>query len=339
MRIARIIPFTQACFLLLFLFAVASACRSKVKPPEHDIVKTEEAWEVRTSRNLQDNLAYALDNKGNLDDTFHLEYIKVANAVYKDNNYQLIWSIRGEPSRIADNLYTFVSNAKLYGLFPSDYAFGRLRHFRELMEKDSIAKKDAALWARHDLVLTNSFFSLVKDLKHGRLPYDSTTLRRDSLITDSFYLAQLNAVISLRQVNQVLEDLEPNHTGYDSIKAYLPRFLDSADFRPYTRLVYPYKDSIAFYGLLQQRLHEIGVLDSLKASPDTATIAPAVRKYQKARNLKVTGKPNESLVYSLNMTDYERFRSIAVNMDRYKHLPDTMPNTYVWVNIPSYLMT
>jgi murein L,D-transpeptidase YcbB/YkuD len=32
----------------------------------------------------------------------------------------------------------------------------------------------------------------------------------------------------------------------------------------------------------------------------------------------------------------DRFRQIAVNLDKYKLLPDTLPSTRVWVNIPSY---
>jgi L,D-transpeptidase YcbB len=338
MRIQRILLPVYTCLPLLLVLLITS-CRSKEKPPEHDIVKTEEAWETRTARNLQANLTYALENKGNLDDTSHLGYIKIINAVYKDNQYQLVWSIKGEASRIADNLYSFISNARLYGLFPSDYSFNKLRTFKELVERDSIARKDAALWARHDMLLTNSFFALVRDLKHGRLPYDSTTLRKDSLITDSFYLGQLQIVVESRQVNQVLENLEPNHEGYDSIKAYLPAFLDSADFRPYTKVTYPYKDSIAFYRQLQQRLFEVKILDTVVASPDTTLMAKAIRKYQAAKKMKVTGKPSESMVYNLNMTDLERFKSIAINLDRYKHLPDTMPPTYVWVNLPSYMLT
>lgn len=338
MRIQRISLLTNALLFLLLLLC-ATACRNAEKPPEHDIVKAEEAWEIRTTRNLQANLAYALENKGNLDDTSHLEYIKTVNSVYTDNQYQLLWSIKGESSRIADNLYSFISNAKLYGLFPSDYSFNKLRIFRELVEKDSTARKDAALWARHDMLLTNSFFALVKDLKHGRLPHDSTTLRKDSLITDSFYLGQLQAVVESRQVNQVLENLEPDNAGYDSIKAYLPRFLDSADFKPYTKLTYPYKDSIAFYRQLQQRLFEVKILDTIVASPDTALMTNAVRRYQQKNNIKVTGKVGEITVYSLNQSDLERFKSIAINLDRFKHLPDTMPTTYVWVNLPSYMLT
>jgi len=269
----------------------------------------------------------------------YLDFINLVSTAYKDQQHQLIWSIKGENNRIAENLFSFVENAPRYGLYPSDYSYHQIKNMREQLKNDSTAKKDAALWARLDLVMTNSFFKLTRDLKHGRLAHDSTTLRKDSLLNDSFYLAQLSAVVNSRQLSEVLHGLEPKHAGYDSIKAYLPSFLDSANFFHYTKLTWPTKDSIAFYQSLQKRLYEEKLLDTVVTSPDTAVIAAALRKYQTRKKFKVTGRPNENTVNSLNTTDLERFRTIAINLDRYKHLPDTMPSTYVWVNIPSYMLT
>ncbi|HEX6181552.1 MAG TPA: hypothetical protein VFZ47_09930, partial [Chitinophagaceae bacterium] len=313
MRISHINPIVQACLLFVVAAVILSSCESKgSKPAAQDIVKTEEAWEIRTSRNLKDNLTYAVENKGKLNDTLFFQHINLANTIYQDNQYQLIWSIKGENNRIAESLFSFISNARLYGLFPSDYDFTRLEGMRSLMKSDTLAQKDAALWARQDIMFTNAFFSLVRDLKLGRLPNDSTTLRKDSLLTDSFYIAQLQSAIHSRQVNEVLHGLEPKHAGYDSLKAYLPRFLDSARFRPYTYLTWPYKDSLAFYRALNERLYQERLLDTLRENPDTATIATALRKYQAIKKIKVSGKPSEGLVNYLNMTDLERFKVIAI---------------------------
>jgi murein L,D-transpeptidase YcbB/YkuD len=52
----------------------------------------------------------------------------------------------------------------------------------------------------------------------------------------------------------------------------------------------------------------------------------------------VTGKINENTVKSLNNTAWEKFKQIAINLDRYKLLPDTLPQKFIWVNIPSYYM-
>jgi murein L,D-transpeptidase YcbB/YkuD len=42
------------------------------------------------------------------------------------------------------------------------------------------------------------------------------------------------------------------------------------------------------------------------------------------------------MVSMMDNTDWEKFKRIAINMDRYKLLPDTMPHTYVWVNLPAF---
>ena len=40
----------------------------------------------------------------------------------------------------------------------------------------------------------------------------------------------------------------------------------------------------------------------------------------------------------LNLSSEQRFRIVALNLDRYKHLSDSMPQRYIWVNIPSYYL-
>ena len=55
-----------------------------------------------------------------------------------------------------------------------------------------------------DLLLTDAFFHLVKDLRHGRLDYDSVTLRKDTVLPDSVYtqaLASANYLPSCSQIS------------------------------------------------------------------------------------------------------------------------------------------
>jgi L,D-transpeptidase YcbB len=40
----------------------------------------------------------------------------------------------------------------------------------------------------------------------------------------------------------------------------------------------------------------------------------------------------------LNTSDIERFKRIAITLDRYKQLPAKMPDTYIWVNLPGYYL-
>ena len=52
------------------------------------------------------------------------------------------------------------------------------------------ARRDAVLWSKTDLMLTDAFMHIVKDIKLGRLPDDSISQRKDSVLTDEFYMQQ-----------------------------------------------------------------------------------------------------------------------------------------------------
>jgi L,D-transpeptidase YcbB len=110
------------------------------------------------------------------------------------------------------------------------------------------------------------------------------------------------------------------------------------DRRTYTYVVYPMKDSLKFIKNVQKRLQESGDLDPSVKIPDSASMANAVKNYQKRKGLKIDGKITSSLVRSMNTTDREKFKRIAINMDRYKQLPDELPEKYIFVNLPGYYL-
>ena len=323
-------------FLGFGIFSLSLGCKEKVKPPTTDIVKKKEAWEERTAKNLRQYLEYAMENGGKLNDSMSVRHIGLLNSFYRGNEFSLVWSMRGNSKYIGSKLIEFIRESRKYGLFPEDYGLSRLQKIQQDVQVDTNARNDAALWVRNDLFLTDAFISLSRDLKQGRLAYDSVTLRKDTVLPDSLYIGLLQDVIARNEVQQPLQSLEPKHAAYDSIKTYLAAFLDSAKFVNYTFLSYPYTDSIRFFKSLQKRLYEDSLMPLLYNKIDTAILAKAIRRYQIRKGWKVTGKVNEALVKSLNNNDLQKFKRIAVNLDRYKLLPDTFPLSYVWVNLPSF---
>ena len=328
--------FILYAFIGLGLSLASTGCKEKIKPPTRDIVKKKEAWEERTAKNLRQYLEYAMENNGKLNDSMSVRHIRLLNNFYRDNQFNLVWSMRGNSKYIGTKLVEFVKGSRKYGLFPEDYGLARLERIQQMVQVDTNAKNDAALWVRNDLFLTDAFLMLSKDLKQGRLAFDSVTLRKDTVLSDSLYLGLLHDVIARNEVQQPLQSLEPKYAAYDSIKTYLSTFLDSANFVNYTFLAYPYADSVRFFKQLQRRLYEDSLMPLLYNKIDTSLLSKAVRKYQARKGWKITGKVNEALVKSLNNNDAQKFKRIAINLDRYKLLPDTFPITYVWVNLPSY---
>jgi murein L,D-transpeptidase YcbB/YkuD len=322
--------------VLLLIFLVA--CRGGKGKGEKDDVKTPVQIDQHVGEDLKSVLQYAADNHDKLNDSTTLLYRVLEDSLYGSNGYVAIWSDKERWKRQADSLLSFIDSSKEYGLFPTDYHYYSLHFIQRILQEDTMAKKNAAIWTRADLLLTDAFFHLIKDIRQGRLDYDSVTLRKDSVLPDSVFTGALASAIQTNSISATLQELEPKHPGYDSVKAYLHDFLATAHFRKMTWLEYPYQDSAAFYQALTHRLQESGYIDSAATTADTAVLRGAIRQYQTVNKIKVTGRVTQDMVNMMNNSDWEKFKRIAITLDRYKLLPDTLPKTYVWVNLPAFTL-
>ncbi|HTN06220.1 L,D-transpeptidase family protein [Agriterribacter sp.] len=321
---------------VLLLFACNEASQA---PKAVEMVSKPENLNKKTNENIAITMAFASEHNGKLNDSLIFNMLPVVKLWYTGLDSLRTWSDQERWLPMADSLYYFIRQSEKYGLFPSDYHFSHLDIIHHKLKTDSTAMLDAAMWARGDLLFTDAFMQIVKDIKLGRLEKDSVTLRKDSVITDSFYVALLKQVHSSKALTPLLEALEPHHEGYVELRGALKSFLDSMNRTKYTYLYYPFTDpadSLNFIKNLQTRLYEGGYISFNDRAADTAALTAAVKGYQKENDLKVDGKAGTMVVKSLNNNDQEKFKTIAINLDRYKQLPDTMPQRYLWVNIPAY---
>jgi murein L,D-transpeptidase YcbB/YkuD len=335
----------NCCLLILVLFFLACHGRGKTpvkptpeKPKEKDIVEQPEALEVRIGRNINSALEFILVNDGTLNDSIQLGQDTVVNTFYQKRNYEPVWCTQEKWLPLCDSLIDFIGHTTEYGLFPSDYHYRLLKNIRQQTIEDTLAQKDAALWSRGELLFSDAFFRMCYDLRKGRLPNDSVTLRKDTMGMNGY----LNIFSQFQQSGDVaglMHELEPKHEGYDSLKLALKSLLKSANpLKKYTYITYPAYDLVELYNNLQQRLFEEGIIKSATEKMDSVAIKKEIGRYQKLKGLTVTGSLNENTVKRLNNTPWEKFKRVAITLDRYKLLPDSMPVTFIWVNIPSFTM-
>jgi murein L,D-transpeptidase YcbB/YkuD len=331
------------CIILVALSLLACHGREKpaVKPPapkEKDIVEQPEALNIRITRNLQSAIEFILASKGVLNDSIALGKDTLVDQFYQKRNYEPIWCSQEKWLPLSDSLFEFIGHATEYGLFPGDYNYRILKNIRLQTTEDTLGQKDAALWSRGDLLLTDAFFRMCYDLRKGRLPYDSVTLRKDTMSAGS-YLNLFDTLQQTKDVAGLMHNLEPKHEAYDSLKSGLKKFLRSVEsLKKYTYIPYPVSNSADYQNNLKKRLFEEGLIESPFDYMDTTSLKLVIGKYQRQKGLTETGKLNSNTVTSLNNTSWEKFKRIALTLDRYKLLPDSMPTTYIWVNIPAYNM-
>ena len=323
--------------LLIFLF-FGFSCKSKHAAAEQQIVASPEEMDGKITENIRAVLQYALDNNGKINDSIKLSLPAIVDSFYHTNNYTNIWSKNEQWEPLADSLYNFIEACEAYGLFPADYHYTDLIILKKRLAEDSLAKTDANIWTKAELMLSDAFMQISKHLKQGRLMPDSISLSADTSVTNVFFIKNLNAAIKNKSLTSILNSLEPKHTGYIELKKGIKKFIENMDRKIYTYIIYPAKDSIAFIKNLQKRLQQSGYLDTVTKQADSAQIALAIKNFQKQKGIKTDGKITSSLIRLLNITDKERFKNIAINIDRYKQLPEQLPEKYIWVNLPGYYL-
>jgi L,D-transpeptidase YcbB len=323
---------TVVVLLLAILFA---ACRNKGKTND-TIALSPQDMQQKSAMLVKDLLSGLAADSGRSVDSFLLigqpELIK---KVYEQRSFELLWGKDGSWLSQGDSLFSFINNSKFYGLFPEDYHFGSLSEIKRRIFADSLSKgdrKDALLWSRADIMLTDALLKLLKDIRIGRLPNDSVTLLKDTVLNDEFYMKQLEVFRQQGSMNAIALQLEPAHNGYHALKAAIPQFLASANNKEYTIVPYPEKDQLRFQKALQKRLYEGGYIPFDSVAADSVQLAAAVKKFQQDKGITVDGRAGEGTVRMLNVNDRERFIRIAISLDKYKKLPEQMPGKYIWVN-------
>lgn len=327
-------------FLTVIFFL---ACNNKHKEKDADVVTNPVSMDSHVTENISNELKDISASSTKIYDTINLQLPMVVKEFYSQHDYAPVWSSAAKWQPFADSLYRFITDAEYEGLFPADYHFNKLKFLKDTLDADSITRMNAVYWTKADLLFTDGFMQLIKDLKQGRLQPDSLSLNKDSVLIGKFFIATLNTLMEKKEFTALLNSLQPKHKEYWELKKGIKLFVDSMDRKKYTRITYPFKkgdakDSLFFISLLKKRLLESACIDSGSALPDSAQLARAIKKYQVKHGLTADGMYGKNVINSLNSNDVEKFDRIAVTLDKYKQLPEKMPETYIWVNLPGYYL-
>jgi murein L,D-transpeptidase YcbB/YkuD len=321
--------------VLLVIFGWAG-CKNRTVIKKQEIVKAPEKMDDQVSDNLKSFLLFAKENNGFINDSLKLTEFQLLNSYYDQNNYRGIWSNEEQWKPVADSMFEFIKNSKYYGLYPEDYHFRELDSLRSKIMKDSLVRMDAITWTKADLMLSDAFMKTLKDLNEGRMVPDSLSIVFKSNYTDSFFINNLGKILTTVNISNLFDSVQPDNIQYLSLKEALKNFVDSMDTTKYLHIDFPYIDTLAFNKQLHERLMQsgIGINDTI---PDSTILSNDVKQYQTDNGLKADGKPGAGTIDFMNNNDNEKFKRIAITLDRYKQLPK-IPETYVWVNIPGFYL-
>ena len=324
--------FLSKIFIVSLLISSIISCKSNNKSETTSTKLI--ATEIKT---LFDNQK---EPKTSIEDSSLLTTPNETIAAYKDANYEPLWIKDEGLTNNGQTLINFIRNARSYGLIPEAYNLQKITSQYNKLQLDSLwekERKNPKNWARIDILLTDAFLSISRNLDRGYIPLDS--LSKDATYSAAKYKEALINTRKTDNLLQILESFEPKSKSYQDLKKLLPNFLSAADFsKKYTFIDYPITNKNKFVAQIIKRSKEENLLPNDVTNLDSIELSNLVKKIQEKKNLEIDGKYGRQLILALNNTDSEKFLKIVINMDRLRRNREEYPNRYLWVNLPSFYL-
>jgi murein L,D-transpeptidase YcbB/YkuD len=324
--------FLYKLFIVALLISSITSCKSKNKSfsTSTKLISTE-------IKSLFDNLK---EPKNLIEDSSVLTTPIETIAAYKEVNFEPFWIKDEGLTNNGQTLIDFIVNARSYGLIPEAYNLQNISSQHGKLQLDSLwekERKNPKNWAKIDILLTDAFLSISRNLDRGYIPLDSLT--KDATYNAAKYKEALLKTSKSDNLIQALEAFEPKSKSYKDLKKLIPGFLSSADFsKKYTFIDYPVNNKNKFIAQIIKRSKEENLLSNEVTTLDSVELSNLVKKIQEKKNLEIDGKYGRQLILALNNTDSEKFLKIVINMDRLRRNREEYPNRYLWVNLPSFYL-
>ena len=251
------------------------------------------------------------------------------NAFYDRRDHRLAWNADSTASLIAA-----IQRADEDGLQPADYHLAALERVTDDTDRDYLA--------------TDAFLLLAQHLAEGRV--DPQSLIREWCIPPRRMdlAAALQTALDANEIEGVLRKLAPQHAGYVRLRAALQfyRDIERTGGWPLVSTGAPLRlgDSGTRVVELRRRLarEPIGIeprsfpLVNTESAIFDAQVDGIVRHFQSHHGLAADGIVGGATIRELNVPASERVEQLAMNMERWRWMPERLGDSYALVNIAAF---
>lgn len=267
---------------------------------------------------------------------------------YAERDYSEAWSTNGKPNRSAREFITEIANSKYDGLNPEDYHASEIEQYSKKISDKLVKTAISSSLVDFDLLLTDAFFQLAKDLEIGKvdptslqtgweLELDSSKINRPELLGESLSNGSIKEGLeslyptfdSYKKAREIIRDLEEKAKGdslewktvtlKESLKKgdshqSIPRFRERLIFWEFLK-PYDFKDELVFDDAMEESL----------------------RKYQEANGMEPDGAIGDLTAESLNNSPNKLIDIASVNLERMRWLTDSLfDSELIFVNVANY---
>ena len=252
------------------------------------------------------------------------------DAFYQARHLAPLWLDKGVQNARAQAVIARLKDADADGLDVNDY------------KTPTFAGLSPDALAEAELKLTRTVLTYARHLQSGRFPYTRVSNNIELPQEPPDPAAILAKIANAANAGTALDDFSPPHEGYKKLKAMLAQMrgkvADAKEIADGQLLKLnakaPMEDPRV--PLLRDKLGLAGDASDLRYD---AKLAEAVKKFQRANELPVTGNLDSKTLKELNGPPRDKqIETVISNMERWRWYPRDLGKAHVVVNLPDFTL-
>ena len=265
-----------------------------------------------------------------------------ARKFYANRGQEFAWVAGDGPNDITARALDVLHDADAHGLRPADYSEPELRALHDRLAADSVENTNFARdLAQLDVRLTTSLLQLGRHVAVGRLSPRVIDSRWNARREPPDYVAALEQAAA-NDVATFLPRVQPRHPEYrklvEALKSLRLQAGEGWTTVPRATLKVGQWNAAAVVPL-RQRLATSGYLPkgaSLDSPQFDENVESGLKSFQEHHALPATGRLDPATLAKLNVPIDARERQVALNLERWRWLPDDLGGRHFIVNVPHY---
>lgn len=292
---------------------------------------------------LRSRLENSLSGEPNSEAPIRFSYGNTIHKFYSEENFQPVWIENQKISKRVDQFIQNLEQVEFDGLKPEEYHLERIKSIVQEGPKNDIRL------AELELILTDSFFKVTKDLHQGKVDHNEfkADWEINSKVPRYDYLELLREVQRNGDIARIFQELHPDFFMYENGRKVLKQLSAYAKNQPddwkklslngaikvgqSNELMPEIRERLAYWKFMEPRADQNIKMDSLDMV--------AVKAFQKRNGMNDDGVIGRMTIDRLNYSPQDLINIARVNMERLRWLPDTVKTgQIVLVNIANYQM-
>jgi murein L,D-transpeptidase YcbB/YkuD len=261
-------------------------------------------------------------------------------AFYGTREQMLAWTVASGVNETTHQAFAVLDTASDHGLDPADYSAADLKERAASLEQIEDDEERARAVADLDMRITASLLRLARHVATGRLSPKTIDARWNQKRQPPDYVAALQKAAD-GELTTLLDALQPRHPEYQPLRSALTSLRAQAQrgWPSVPRTTLKVGQWHAAVAVLRQRLAASGYLPGTTPLDSThfdADVEAAVKAFQEHHGLAATGVVDRMTIEKMNTPVDSRITQVAMNLERWRWLPDDLGTRHFLVNVPDF---